>query len=178
MWKRSPNVFMLQGNDLRRIRGTPIWAREARTCRCAIPNRATLPQEKEKSLPRFEKYTRLDLPRFGLGTHDRQGLKDSPGREDLARIFHIDLELTSKHRVRAPGLQAKERCLEGRVPSRGGRVCEICRLAACRSNRPVRAPGQQTPRCPGKSCRPGAPTRRFLELFNRLLGETSPNRKS
>jgi hypothetical protein len=43
------------------------------------------------------------------------------------------------------------------------------RLAACRNNRPVGAPGLQMLRFPGESCRPGALTRRFWELFNRLL---------
>ena len=43
----------------------------------------------------------------------------------LTRIFHTDLELISERRVRAPGLQAKVRCVVGRVPSRGGRASEI-----------------------------------------------------
>ena len=47
-------------------------------------------------------------------------------------------------------------------------------LAACRNNRPVGAPGLQTPRIPKKSCRPGALTRRFWDLFNRLLGGCRP----
>ena len=43
------------------------------------------------------------------------------------------------------------------------------RLAACRNDRPVGAPGLHTQRFSRKSCRPGALTRRFLELFNRPL---------
>jgi hypothetical protein len=41
--------------------------------------------------------------------------------------------------------------------------------AACRNSRLVKPPGIQMLRFDWKSCRPGAPTRLFLVLFNRLL---------
>ena len=43
----------------------------------------------------------------------------------LTRIFRTNLELASNRRVRAPGLQIKEGCLVGSVPSRGGQGYEI-----------------------------------------------------
>jgi hypothetical protein len=46
----------------------------------------------------------------------------------------------------------------------------MAQLATCRNNRPVRAPGLQMLIFPGQSCRPGALTRRLLELFKGLLG--------
>ena len=49
-------------------------------------------------------------------------------------------------------------------------------VAACRNNRPVRAPGLQTQRCSRKACRPVALTRRFLELCNRLSRGRLPGR--
>jgi hypothetical protein len=51
---------MLVGNGLRYILAPGISVRDTRTCRCAIPNRATLPQERETLFPRLDDVAALD----------------------------------------------------------------------------------------------------------------------